>query len=673
MLNTKPLIFFSLILITLNCFGQEKDSIIQSDTIIKKDLLTELVPTDILFKRAYNNNYSISPDGKYFAEVVTTFSENDIHIIDIDKYIIYKTIPLKGRKIQNLYWLTSNRLLYESLGEILAVDVDATNSTVLVDTKADNPSKSIYSFFKNLRYNRIVNLLPKNKKEILIETYDVEGYASLKRVNVFTGQKFTVLDGETHKINKWITDLHGNQQLAIRHVDDTVQYLIYNNKKKKFEQLYIRIEGEDYPFVINPTSYLEQNLSFEGFGYNSNIVYITSNINSDKRKLIAYNLSEKKIEEVVLEDVSCDINDPHGKGIELTFNAETKKLFGVRYDNLVPKYKWFSSDFTTFYRKINSLFPNYVNDIVDIDEKGERYLMHQWNDNLLGNIGVYDSTNDKYSVMFYFNKELRDYKLSKTKVLIAKARDEYKLPCYLNLPTNFKKDNTFPLVVIPHGGPWSRDYYKFDKYSQYFASRGYATLRVNFRGSTGFGKTHVLAGVNSIDGIMINDIADAVKYVSDKYQVDKRKVFIFGHSYGGYATYMSLIKYPNLYASGVALSAPTDLKKWMKTQKKEKDYFTYEFWKKVLGSKNSKYLSEISPITYADQFEKPLLMFHGKKDAIIPIEQAEEMIAKLRKNNKKAKLEILQNEGHTFYDSNGLGYVLDSSDEFFKESVKEKD
>ena len=181
---------------------------------------------------------------------------------------------------------------------------------------------------------------------------------------------------------------------------------------------------------------------------------------------------------------------------------------------------------------------------------------------------------------------MRDYKLSKTKVIVAKTRDDFKYPCYLNLPNDFKKDNSFPLVVIPHGGPWSRDYYEFDKYSQYFASRGYATLRVNFRGSTGFGKTHVLAGVNNIDGIMINDIADAVQYVSEKYQVDKKKVFIFGHSYGGYATYMSLIKYPNLYASGVALSAPTDIKKWMKVQKKNKDYFTYEFGKKFLEVKN---------------------------------------------------------------------------------------
>ena len=123
--------------------------------------------------------------------------------------------------------------------------------------------------------------------------------------------------------------------------------------------------------------------------------------------------------------------------------------------------------------------------------------------------------------------------------------------------------------------------------------------------------------------------------------------FIFGHSYGGYATYMSLIKYPNLYASGVAVSAPSNIKDWMKKQKKDKNYFSYEFWNEALGSKQSKYLSKISPINFVKEMDNPILIFHGKKDKIIPLEQAQNMVKALENEGKNAKLEVLQNEGHS--------------------------
>lgn len=658
-------VIFLAVLISLQSFSQVNDSIIKTDTILG------LLPIKVLLKKNQKHSFSISPDGKYFAEVIENNVESDIYIIDIDEYIVHKRIPIGRSSIQNLYWLTSTRLIYESEGEIIAIDIDGTNSSVIADRLADKIKMGYYNMYKNFRFNSIVSLLPENKKEILVETYDLDFYATLKRVNIFTGQKRTIIDGKKFKVNKWITDLNGDVQLAIRVDDDEMQYLRWTSGSKKMEEFHVRINGVEYPLVLNAESYLEQNLSVEGFGYDPNILYLTSNIDVDKRQLIAYNINERKVEEVVLKDVNCDINDPHGKGITLSFNSDDRKLLGVRYDNLMPQHKWFSKGFSTLHLRLKALHPGFVNDVIDVDEKGERLLVHQWNDNSGGNIGVYDSTDETYSVMFNFNDELDKYDLSKIKNVIAKSRDGFSIPCYLNLPKDYVEGSKTPIVVIPHGGPWSRDYYEFDNFSQYFTSRGYATLRVNFRGSTGFGKKHVTAGINSIDDVMINDIADAVEFVTNKFKLNQQQIFLFGHSYGGYATYMSLIKYPDMYAAGVALSAPTDIKKWMKTQKKEKDYFTYEFWNYALGSKKSQYLSKISPINYTDSFEKPLLIFHGRRDKTIPLEQAERMIELLKKNGKNAELEILQNEGHSIYDSNSLGYILDSADEFFKESVKE--
>lgn len=635
-----------------------------------QDSINKQVPTNILLKKSKQHSFSISPNGKYFVEVIENNIENDIVVIDIDNYKLHQRIPIGKKTIQNVYWLNNNRLIYESLGEILAIDIDGTNSTQIVNRLADKLKKDLYQFYKNYRFNSVISLLHNNENEILIETYSYKGFSSIKRVNIFTGQKVTIIDGNFHKINRWIVDYKGDVRLGVRYDDDSYIYLIKNEFTNEWEEFKVVLDGVEVPLKVNANSYLEQNINFEGFGYQTDIIYLTSNYGQDKRKLLSYSLKERKVVEVLLEDINCDINDPHGVGISLMYNSMSGDLSGLRYEAIIPAFKWYSSDFESYHTNLNSLYPQFVNDIIDSDITNSKLLIHQWNDINQGNIGVYNTKENTYSVMFHFNEELNKYKLSKTKIIIAEARDEYKIPCYLNLPIDYVEGDSIPLVVIPHGGPWARDYWGLDRFSQYFSTRGYATLRVNFRGSTGFGKKHVLSGVNSLDNLMIDDIADATKFIASKFAVNEKQIFIFGHSYGGYAAYMSLIKYPNVYAKGVAVSAPSDIKKWMKLQKKEKYYFSYEFWNSALGSNKSKYLEDISPISHAKDLKNPILIFHGKWDEIIPFEQSEDMASEIKKHNNNVKLEILQHEGHSIDDSNSLGYVLDSADDFFIEKKK---
>ncbi|GEM_PF-1124509 len=635
--------------------------------VVAQDSIPKPVPIEILLKKNNRHTFSISPDGKYFAQIVEDDFTSDLIIVDIDGYKLYKEISMGSKTIDNIVWLTSKRIMYESSGEILAMDIDGNNSIKLVNRLADKLTKDSYKQHKNYRYNTVVSLLPENENEILIETYDYNIHASLKRVNIFTGEKITVIEGKKHKVNKWIVDAYGNPRFALKFEDKQITQFEYNSEQNELFPFVVYIDGTEFSLTIDGESYLDQSVLFEGFGYDSNIVYLTSNHESDKRQLISYNLENKMVEKVLVQDALCDVKDPHGRDIDFIFDYSKGELAGIKYESLTPQYKWFSSLYGKISTKLNTEYIGYINDIIDADANNKRFLIHQWSDNNAGNIGVYDTSDNSYAVMFHFNDELNKYKLSKTKSIVINARDDKKIACYLNLPLQDPShQKPIPLVVIPHGGPWSRDYWEFDDFSQYFASRGYATLRVNFRGSTGFGKSHLLAGVSSIDKIMINDIADATKEVIEKYSIDQKNVFIFGHSYGGYATYMSLLKYPNLFAAGVAVSAPTDIKDWMKFQKKEKNYFSYEFWNKALGSNKGKYLEEISPINFAKDLQKPILIFHGKKDKIIPIEQAREMARLLEENKKDVKLEVLQYEGHTIFDTNGLGYILNTSNNFFE-------
>ena len=409
----------------------------------------DIVPTEILFKKNNQYNFSISPNGKYFLETLETEYESDIIIVDIDKYELLHKIPLGNRSIDKVHWLTSNRLLYESEGAMYAMDIDGSNTMKIIG-RMSSYSRNWWIQYKSLRINTLISMLPNNQFHVLVESYDYKLNASLEKVNIFTGKKFTVLSGKRFNINKWITDVNGEVKLAVRIDENGMEFFKFNFEEKKLMPFKVNIGGTFYPIEMNAQSYLNQNLTLEGFGYDPDIIYLTSNIGTDKRKLISYNIKEEKIVETILEDVNCDVKDINGEDINYVIDYKKKEIAGIKYTGIIPQYKWFSETFSSVHNTLNKNYPGFFNEIIDSDIENERLLIHQWSDNKSGNIGVYDRVDSSYAVMFHFNDGLNKYKLSKTKNVIIKTRDNYNLPSYVNFPIDYKKEDDLPLVVIPH-------------------------------------------------------------------------------------------------------------------------------------------------------------------------------------------------------------------------------
>ena len=643
-----------------------------------QDSIQKLIPLDVMFKQNNRSHFTISPNGKYYIEVIDKNEDSylfnrstTINIIDIDKYELVHRIPLDFFGIDAVYWLTNERIIYESKGAIKAVDIDGKNLVEIVSRINYKKKSTYWNWQANLRYNSIISLLYNKSHQILVQTYDSNLHAAIKEINIYTGEEYVIMNADTHKVNHWITDAFGNIRMAVKISDKGMSYYYkYEPKTKTLKPCIIKIGGNQYSFTIDPRTHLKQYLTFEGFGYNPNIIYITSNIFSDKREMFSYDIEKEEVIETFVADVNCDVKDLDGEGIKFIFDYNNAEIAGFKYTCLTPKYKWLSSSFSEKVAKLNSQYPQFFNEIIDLDVSGNRLLIHQWNDSSTGNIGVFDVRENSYAVMFHFNEELNEYALSKSKVVIAKTRDNYNIPCYFNLPVNIKENEKIPLVVLPHGGPWARDYWHLDGFSQYFTSRGYATLRINYRGSTGFGKSHVLAGVSSLDEVMVNDIADATQFVLEKFPLDKENVFMFGHSYGGYATYFCLVKYAELFNAGISIAAPTDIKAWMKKQKDDDNYYSYEFWNTALGSNESSYLKKISPISYANDINSPLLIMHGGNDKTVPVDQAENMIEKIKKHNKNLEFRIWNSADHSFTDIDDFKEMLEESNQFFKNHTK---
>ncbi|WP_114576183.1 prolyl oligopeptidase family serine peptidase [Saliphagus sp. LR7] len=202
-----------------------------------------------------------------------------------------------------------------------------------------------------------------------------------------------------------------------------------------------------------------------------------------------------------------------------------------------------------------------------------------------------------------------------------------------------------PLVVNPHGGPRAADQRAFGLYTQFLVSRGYSVLQVNYRGSTGRGRSFVEELYGDWGGAEQGDVARGVEHVlAERDWIDAERVVVFGGSYGGYSAYWQMVQYPALYAAGIAWIGVTDLNRMYDTTM---PHFRTELMEKQLGSpdEHADLYEERSPITHAENLAAPLLMVHGVTDRRVPVEQA------------RAFRERLEELGYEFGEEGDVEYV----------------
>jgi dipeptidyl aminopeptidase/acylaminoacyl peptidase len=227
------------------------------------------------------------------------------------------------------------------------------------------------------------------------------------------------------------------------------------------------------------------------------------------------------------------------------------------------------------------------------------------------------------------------------------ARDDYALFGYLTIPAG-AAEKGLPLVVLPHGGPESRDTPDFDWWSQFLASRGYAVLRPQFRGSTGLGAEHRLAGRGQWGLRMQDDITDGVEALIAEGIVDPKRVCIVGASYGGYAALAGAAFTPELYACAVSVAGVSDLPEMLAHEEKmagEEGDSVY-YWRESIGTRDDPRVAQKSPARHARNIRAPVLLIHGSNDSVVPFAQSQMMDNALNSAGVPHQLVTLESEDH---------------------------
>jgi dipeptidyl aminopeptidase/acylaminoacyl peptidase len=236
---------------------------------------------------------------------------------------------------------------------------------------------------------------------------------------------------------------------------------------------------------------------------------------------------------------------------------------------------------------------------------------------------------------------LKPADVSPVRAISLKARDGLPLSGYLTLPRD-RPDKKLPLVVLPHGGPGARDAPGFDWWAQALASRGYAVLQLNYRGSYGFGWSFQSAGFGEWGRKMQTDLSDGVRYLAGEGVIDPARVCIVGGSYGGYAALAGVTLDPVVYRCAASIAGPSDLARMVDDAKF--DAAAERFWLRYMGPRNG--LADISPAAHADKVAVPVLLIHGKDDTVVPYEQSQIMADALRKAGKSVEFVTLKREDH---------------------------
>ncbi|MEP1870408.1 MAG: alpha/beta fold hydrolase, partial [Paraglaciecola sp.] len=316
-----------------------------------------------------------------------------------------------------------------------------------------------------------------------------------------------------------------------------------------------------------------------------------------------------------------------------------------------------------FQKSLNRALPGKDVYLVDFSQDESIYLLYTENDFTPGT--YYFGNRKEKSLVPVLDQypALLPEVLTEHKFVTYTARDGTELEGYLTLPLGAA--GPVATILHPHGGPGAREYDGFDYWTSFFANRGYAVFRPNFRGSTGYGYEFAQSQMQGWGLTMQDDLTDAANWLVEQNIALKDKMCIVGASYGGYAAAMAAVKTPDLFKCAISFAGVTDLKKLVSTSRR---YLNSKFVKKQLGA-DSEDLKSRSPAYHADKVKIPILFIHGEDDVVVAVEQSEAMVSALRSLDKEVEFIELENGDHYLSIQRNRHITFKAMDTFLKKHL----
>jgi dipeptidyl aminopeptidase/acylaminoacyl peptidase len=319
------------------------------------------------------------------------------------------------------------------------------------------------------------------------------------------------------------------------------------------------------------------------------------------------------------------------------------------------------------HKLLSAQFPNDVVEFIDFSDDGKLLLFAVMSDRDPGTYYLFNKTTGKADILFAAMPDIEPDDMAPRRPFTFKSRDGIDLHGYVTMPAH-PAGAKLPFVLLPHGGPRAADSWYFDSDAQFLASRGYAVIQLNFRGSSGRGVGFENAGYREWGGKIMDDLVDATKWVSAKGEIDPARGCVYGASFGGYSALMLAAREPALFKCAVGYAGVYDLKRIYSEDNTVIYKSSYNYWVNAIGKDDAE-LAKNSPAMQADKITIPVLLIHGGNDKTAPPVQARVMRDALIKAGRPPEWLYAPNEGHGFYDTRNNTEMHEKLEAFLAKNI----
>jgi dipeptidyl aminopeptidase/acylaminoacyl peptidase len=332
---------------------------------------------------------------------------------------------------------------------------------------------------------------------------------------------------------------------------------------------------------------------------------------------------------------------------DIEWTPYPQKPFAATLQTGLPKTTYLDdNNSATIHKALSETFPHYVIRFAGSSEDGSHVLVFAYSDKDPGFYSLFTLSPVSLNVLFRVKPWIHPDQMAARQPIRFKARDGRLLDGYLTMPSAGKN---LPLILLPHGGPFDvRDEWGFDSWSQFLASRGYAVLQVNYRGSGGRGPDFTHAGYKQVSTGIQQDLLDGVHWAIDNGYANKDRVCVFGASFGGYSALMAPIRAPGMFKCSIDFAGVSDYAIEFDRSDTQESAYGRNYFDQAIGTDPAN-VKAISPIDQLDQFNVPVLIVHGEKDPRVPLKNATELRSALDKAGKPYEWLVKPKELHGFY------------------------
>ncbi len=355
--------------------------------------------------------------------------------------------------------------------------------------------------------------------------------------------------------------------------------------------------------------------------------------------------------------------------ISSVYTDDSRRLQGVRYSGFTPSYRFVDETLQANVDALIEAFPGAMVSILTWSEDMTRILFRGFDGHAVDHYFVYDTASGQFLPLSSARNGIPPGNVATAVSVEYPARDGLTIPAVMTYPAT-NTQAPFPTIVMPHGGPASYDRIDFDWMAQFFASRGYLVLQPNFRGSSGFGASFQAAGNGEWGRAMQDDVTDGLDYLIAEGLADPERVCIVGASYGGYAALAGGAFTPDRDDCIVSIGGVSDVDELLEDERRDQGrrFGSLAYLERIVadGNTNRMRLDAVSPVKYAEVFQAPVLLIHGKDDTVVPILQSERMDRALRNAGKAVEFVKLDGEDHWLSTGETRIATLRAMDEFVR-------